>query len=221
MPVDDEQTSARASILSRLRARQRPTTPPGSWSGRDPFADSAAQFAAVLTASHGEVLRAPSLDGALDALEGLLATLDGSKAVVNSQPAPLDGIAWDVRFPDWEWHVVGLSDGDLRAFCAGAAIGISSAVAALAETGTLVLHSGAGRSRLATLLPPLHVALVPTGRLTTDIFSWRAARDGAAIADVPANITLVSGPSKTADIEQTLAVGMHGPRRLVVILYEE
>jgi L-lactate dehydrogenase complex protein LldG len=74
---------------------------------------------------------------------------------------------------------------------------------------------------MATLLPPLHVALVPATRLTTDIFSWRAARTASTVSQVPANITLVSGPSKTADIEQTLAVGMHGPRRLVVLLYDE
>lgn len=220
MPVDDEQSSARASILARLRARQRQSQAPGVWPGRDPYADPAAQFATALTASNGEVLRAPSLDGALDALGELLATLDGNKAVANSQPAPLDGIPWQVRFPAWEWHIVGRSEGDLRAFCAGAAVGVSSAVAALAETGSLVLLSGAGRSRMATLLPPLHVALVPESRLTTDIFSWRAARDKTAASGLPANITLVSGPSKTADIEQTLAVGMHGPRRLVVILYE-
>ena len=80
----------------------------------------------------------------------------------------------------------------------------------------MVLDSGLGRSRLATLLPPVHVALVYHHQLQPDIFTWTAGRDEAW----PANVVLVSGPSKTADIEQTLTVGVHGPKRFIVLLIE-
>jgi len=70
---------------------------------------------------------------------------------------------------------------------------------------------------MVSLLPPVHIALVAAGCLTSDILTWAAARPG----DLPASVTAISGPSKTADIEQTLAIGMHGPKRVIVILYGE
>ena len=104
----------------------------------------------------------------------------------------------------------------MREFCARADVGLSGVEGALAETGSLIVHSGPGKSRLATLLPPVHVALVPVSCLMPDIFTWTAARNGK----MPANLTLISGPSKSADIEFTLALGVHGPGRLVAVLYD-
>jgi L-lactate dehydrogenase complex protein LldG len=63
----------------------------------------------------------------------------------------------------------------------------------------------------------VHVALVSTAQLATDIFTWTAARQKTR----PASATVITGPSKTADIEQVLAIGVHGPGRFVVILYRE
>lgn len=68
---------------------------------------------------------------------------------------------------------------------------------------------------MVSLLPPIHIALVPTSKLTADIFTWAATRQG----DLPANTVFISGPSKTADIEMTLVKGVHGPKRFIVILY--
>ncbi len=95
-------------------------------------------------------------------------------------------------------------------------MGLSGAEGALAETGTVIVASGPGKSRLATLLPPVHLALVSASQLYADIFAWTAARRG----ELPANLTLISGPSKTADIEQTLAVGVHGPKQMIAVLYD-
>ena len=111
---------------------------------------------------------------------------------------------------------------------------MSGAEAALAETGTVVVSSGPGRSRLVTLLPPVHVVMVPQSKLTNDLFTWMTAGGGGTQAGgitqaggylagdgvMPANVVLVSGPSKTADIEFTLTLGVHGPGRVVVVLYE-
>lgn len=208
-------TTARDDILRKLRGRGRvPEDAPPAWTSRRRFDDLAARFAESLERVSGEVIRAESLDAAWEALDGLLASLDARLVVANDEP-PLAGLDLSARWPGIDWHIVGRSEGDLRVLCATADVGLSSADAALAETGSVVIASGPGRSRLATLLPPVHVALVPEARLTPDIFTWTAARKG----ERPASVTLVSGPSKTADIEQTLAIGVHGPKRFIVILY--
>lgn len=208
--------SARDEILARLREQGRQATLPAPWQSRRHFDDLAARFVQSLTAGSGEVIRASGLQAALDELDRLLAELEVETAVANDEP-PLSGLDLGARWPAVDWHVAGQTSGDLRAFCSKADIGLSGAIAALAETGTVILASGPGGSRLASLLPPIHLALVPVSCLTTDIFTWTAGRQGPP----PANVNLISGPSKTADIEQTLAIGVHGPKRFIVILYDD
>jgi L-lactate dehydrogenase complex protein LldG len=97
-----------------------------------------------------------------------------------------------------------------------AIVGITGAHAALADTGSVALVHGAGRPRLASLLPPVHVALVPLACLHATL--------GALLRDEPdllrqaANVVVVTGPSRTADIEMTLTRGVHGPRFVHVVL---
>lgn len=213
MPGSD----SRNDILARLRAQQREDqSPPPVWRSRRRFADLAERFTQSLTDASGEVIRANSFDAALQRLEELLQSLGVRRVVANNEPS-LNTANLTVRWPDLTWFIVGHSEGDLRAFCATADVGLSSGDAALAETGSILVTSGPGKSRLATLLPPVHLVLIPTSRLTADIFTWTAARQEPP----PASMTLISGPSKTADIEQTLTVGVHGPKRFIVILYED
>ncbi len=207
--------SSRDEILARLRAKEGQITPPPAWRTRRHFEDLAERFTTALTSVHGEVIRAANLAEATERLSQCLGDLGAKRIVANAEPLLLE-LDLPQRYPEIEWHIVGQTGEDLRAFCTSADVGLSSADAALAETGTVVISSGPGRSRLATLLPPVHIALVPTTCLTTDIFTWTAARQGA----LPSALTLITGPSKTADIEQTLAIGVHGPKRFMVILYK-
>ncbi len=207
-------TRAREAILNALRQRVRPVEMPSPWRRSRAFPDLAERFTQALTAAHGEVWRLPTWTAALDRLGTLLEELQARRVVVNPDP-PLDTVDFAERWPERTWFIVGETAGDLRAFCARADVGISGAVAALAETGTVIVASSARHSRLATLLPPVHIALVPEARLVPDLFAWVAQRP----RPFPANITLISGPSKSADIEQTLAVGVHGPQRFIVLLY--
>jgi L-lactate dehydrogenase complex protein LldG len=94
--------------------------------------------------------------------------------------------------------------------------GFTTTRGAIAETGTLVLWPSPEEPRLLSLVPPLHVALLDTGKIR-DTFARTIQEEGWA-QGLPANALLISGPSKTADIEQTLAYGVHGPKRLVVVL---
>ncbi|MDT8306730.1 MAG: lactate utilization protein C [Anaerolineae bacterium] len=207
-------SEARAQILERLRARQADATDPGAWTTRRDFPDLVSRFSTALEAARGEVFIEDDLAAAVVRLERLLHNLGAQRVVANPEP-PLDTLDLPVRFPDYAWHVAGENREALRQFCSEADAGLSSAQAALAETGTVIVDNADGRSRLVTLLPPVHIVLLPASRLTSDIFTWTAARSGP----LPPNVTLISGPSKTADIEQTLAVGVHGPRRLSVIVY--
>jgi L-lactate dehydrogenase complex protein LldG len=97
-----------------------------------------------------------------------------------------------------------------------ATVGVTGALAGLAETGSLVLLNGPGRGRLASLLPPVHVALLTVADLYAGMSAFLAARPD--VVRQASNLVFVSGPSRTADIEQVLTLGVHGPRELHVVL---
>jgi L-lactate dehydrogenase complex protein LldG len=104
----------------------------------------------------------------------------------------------------------------------GADIGITAADYAIADTGTLVLISGGEHHRLISLLPPVHICFLDGGKIVADLgqFIWLARDRFYGGAAMPLVMTFITGPSKTADIELTLSVGVHGPRELYVFLVE-
>jgi len=97
-------------------------------------------------------------------------------------------------------------------------VGITNAQAAIAETGTLVLDSSCERNRLVSVVPPVHIAIVAASRIYATLAEVLAMlQSGAQLS--PA-ITFITGPSRTADIELTLTIGVHGPQELYVIIDE-
>lgn len=98
-------------------------------------------------------------------------------------------------------------------------IGISSTSVAIAETGTLAVASGPGHERLASLAPPTHVAVVAADQIVPDLFDLF---DEGSLAirpeSMPSNWTLITGPSKTGDLELKLTTGVHGPGEWHVIV---
>jgi L-lactate dehydrogenase complex protein LldG len=98
--------------------------------------------------------------------------------------------------------------------------GLTGADAGFAETGTLALTAGAGRPRLASLSVRTHVALLDPKRLFTSWAAWLEAEGAGAVQRLAgtSNLTLVTGPSRTGDIEMTLTVGVHGPGEVIVVL---
>jgi L-lactate dehydrogenase complex protein LldG len=114
-----------------------------------------------------------------------------------------------------------VEDGDLPARGAEGLEGLDGVVTtcsvAIAETGTICLAGGVGDGRRAlTLIPDLHVCVIPADRVVSSVPEGIAALAGAARAGRP--ITLASGPSATSDIEMNRVAGVHGPRRLVIVL---
>lgn len=99
-------------------------------------------------------------------------------------------------------------------------VGITMAQAAIAETGTLVLESEKERHRLVSLLPPVHVAIVRSDDICLTIGDALKQLRGHDKEKMSRAITFITGPSRTADIELTLTVGVHGPKELYAIIVE-
>ena len=104
----------------------------------------------------------------------------------------------------------------LRALCSSAACGITGANYALADTGTLVMLSSPQEARLISLLPPAHIAVLPRQRILTgldELFDLLPRP-----AEQTSSMVLITGPSRTADIEQILVRGVHGPGEIHVVV---
>jgi L-lactate dehydrogenase complex protein LldG len=113
----------------------------------------------------------------------------------------------------------GITDRDeLREACASADAGITSADYALADTGTLVLLSSPREARLISLLPPIHIAVVPRGRILTGLDELFSILPNPS--EQTSSMLLITGPSRTADIEQILIRGVHGPGQITVLVVE-
>lgn len=107
---------------------------------------------------------------------------------------------------------------DFRDTLFGTDAGITGTLGGIAENGTLILWPDATEPRLLSLVPSIHVALLRAGTIHATFAT--AMRDMGWAENMPTNALLISGPSKTADIEMTLAFGVHGPRELIVLVLE-
>jgi L-lactate dehydrogenase complex protein LldG len=105
---------------------------------------------------------------------------------------------------------------ELRQLCATVDMGITSADYALADTGTLVMLASPREARLVSLLPPAHLAVVPRDRILTGLDELFAILPNPAEAS--SSMVLITGPSRTADIEQILVRGVHGPGVITVVI---
>jgi L-lactate dehydrogenase complex protein LldG len=145
-----------------------------------------------------------------DLLDRLVDELDGRSVVVTAEPL--------ARAVGNRLAARGVTVADATPELAAAAgLGITSAVAAIAATGSLVLDSRVARSRTASLLPPVHLCVVAVNTL------FSAPADvlrglGSGADALPPSLVLVTGPSRTGDIEQLLTLGAHGPTALHVVL---
>jgi L-lactate dehydrogenase complex protein LldG len=214
---------ARAAILARIRSAQgRPAQPvPHEQSQVDSYiehhpvgpqptigADRVAHFEAQALRMMCSVERVRSLDDAPAAIAAWLREKElGERAVC--WPS-MGGLPWDQ---------CGLSV-EARAPTGDDLVGITGVFCAIAETGTLMLLSGPDTPAATHLLPETHIAVVPASRVVghyEDGFARMRAERGSP----PRAMNLVSGPSRTADIEQTIVLGAHGPYRVHVVIVEE
>ena len=174
------------------------------------------QFKAKATAVGAEVYRFQTKREALDFIlpflekEGL-ADAPGSYAVWADAPF-LDGMdISELR------QTRGLKFGASRQLAAESKFGISRMRWALADTGSLVQDQSAVEQRLVSSLTSIHIALVPSG----NILDKKATLFSHINPQTSRYIAFITGPSRTADIERVLTIGVHGPERLLIILVDE
>lgn len=99
--------------------------------------------------------------------------------------------------------------------------GVCGVHAALAETGSLICNSDARNGRGHSLIPESHIAIVRRGDLVPDLLDYFSRIKGTAPAELPSAQAIITGPSKTADIEGVLITGIHGPGRVFILLVED
>lgn len=212
--------SSKEAILSRLRGAATPMAhaPHGwqPWCGEDEQARRE-RFVAGISASHAEILTVKEANLARD----LATWLDGEgvthlacgqggrwQAAVAAACAGRSVLTPAGEFAGWK--------DELFDACQA---GITHCAGAIADTGTLVLLPDRGEPRTISLVPPCHIALLAASTIADNLAGLVAA--GRWQQAMPTNLLLVSGPSKTADIQQTLAYGAHGPSRLLIVLVED
>lgn len=211
-------------------ARGAPVPAPGPV--EEPLAD---RFIAALEAADGQAIRVPDSETARQAVVECLQAWEARRVFLAHSPT-LVSLALAERLHAVDLIVVEQTDdgaltgerGDTetaRGFLATADVGITGADMAIAETGTLVLAAAQGHPRMASALPPRHLAVVQAEQIVptlADVIPRLKDRflqpDGSWSTSC---LSLITGPSRTADIEQTLTVGVHGPRELTVILVGE
>lgn len=218
---------ARERMLGRLRAANPAPAVPveeldgridAHFDGRRPAASNAdlvQAMQAAMTLSHADVWCADAAAWPAQLAERLAAhgvrrlLLDPASAegaaLARALPATVEALPFARPLEQWKAELFDSVDA-----------GFTVARSGIAATGTLVLAPDAGSPRTASLVPPLHVALVHADTLYADLHG--AARAERWADGMPSNLVLASGPSKTSDIQQTLAYGAHGPRWMWVII---
>jgi L-lactate dehydrogenase complex protein LldG len=207
--VTGAEAPRRSDVAARLAAHPVGVVPAR---GQLPPAARLDLFARMVETASGTVERAPSRDDIAAAIAAYLRSQNLPLAIRCGDDPRLVAVSWG-RAGTLEVRR-GASDGsDLAA--------VSHAFAAVAETGTLVLASGPDNPTTLNFLPDVHIVVVDAGDVASDFEGAMARlRDRFGTA-MPRAVNMITGPSRSADIEQTLILGAHGPHRLHVIVVGE
>jgi L-lactate dehydrogenase complex protein LldG len=214
--------TARENILLRLRRAPAGALAPlpdvAGWFAARAAADAtecSARFKANIQAAHAEVHETseadwPALLFELAAEKGLRSLLVGNgtaqAATLRSRvQSTLKIVSYDRPAASWRAELFENIDAAL-----------TTARSAIAATGSLILWPDASEPRLMSLVPPVHFVLLDAVNIHADLHA--AMTNERWVEAMPTNALVISGPSKTADIQQTLAYGAHGPRELIVLL---
>lgn len=228
-----ETRTARAAILARLRQSQPdfaedlsapeaplPVTRLSAAEERDPEA-LLARFRAEVERLSVVFQHLPDSESALDTLLTVLQA-EGAHSALLWEHLPIQGVATALesigvqpilpRLSDTARHESYQAWNDVP-------VGISGVDAACATTGTLILATDSGQSRLPSLLPPMHIALLPRQRLFPRLEDWLLTQGAPTLAR-SRSVVFITGPSRTGDIEMQIILGVHGPKRLHIIAFD-
>jgi L-lactate dehydrogenase complex protein LldG len=177
------------------------------------------RFGERLTAAGGKPMIATNIEAAATHVLQIVRSKSARRILLGSGSI-LDALRLPqrLRAQDLEVHLVDELDGAIRRDTFFEAdLGISGVACAIAETGTLVMASLPENPRSLSLLPPVHIAVVHRDQIVADLFDLFADLE-ADKAQLPSCLTLITGPSKTGDIELKLVTGVHGPGEVHVVV---
>lgn len=211
--------SSRESILLRLKQARRP------------FSDNVAETEVGPVTPVEGADRGQLLARFIREAEALSCQIERVIDEVSATRALIAALGGAQRILSWELEQIpcgGLENALLEAGVemtapddARAEVGITGAQAALAATGSLVLVSGPGRPRTAALLPLKHVAVIRLSQILPHLEAWIGVQRALGHYQSAANVMIISGPSRTADIAMQPILGMHGPAVLHIIIIED
>jgi L-lactate dehydrogenase complex protein LldG len=204
LPADVAET-----LRARMRDHPRHLIPARS---RLPRTGQIALFGANLEREFGTIARVPDLGAVPGAIAAYLAAQNLPSALVMAPHPELRGLDWASR------PMLAVREGRAEATDA---VSLSHGFAGIAETGTLMLPSGPERPNTLNLLADTEIVLLRASRIVgayEEAWDRLRAETGGAM---PRTVMLVTGPSRSADIEQALELGAHGPRRLHVVLVDD
>ncbi len=216
-------TTSREEFLENIRTRLDASGPQPEPGGRPATAvtqvaqmdDLTAKFKAALERVGGRVYVAKSAAEAREQLARILREANAKRVVWQDTPA-VRALEPETLGAEWEFVRAPADGRSLRETVNAPDAGLTGADFALAETGTLVIQSRPDQPRLLSALPAVHIAVIRAGQIVPG-FADLVPQLRQAVRET-SNVTLVTGPSRTGDIEQTITIGAHGPRQVHVIL---
>ena len=205
----DDGAGAQA-VAERLAAHRRNLIPQRGQLDRAGRTDLFEDYAAGADAT---VARVASAGDVPAAVADFLKAHNLPATAVRAPDADLDAIPWDSQ-PTLTLAARKAEEPD--------AVSVTAAFGAVAETGTLVLVSGDDSPTTLNFLPENHIVVLWADRISGDYEAqWSALRERYGAGALPRTVNLVTGPSRSADIEQTIQLGAHGPRRLHIVIVDE
>jgi L-lactate dehydrogenase complex protein LldG len=190
----------REAVMTRLRAHARGPLPTMDWDPVPRFRE-----------------RCIVMMSTVDTIGSIAGLPQAVAKYLQDQKLPTQGVCWP-EFAGLDWAAAGLKF-EPRPASGNDKVGLTGTFCAIAENGTLMLLSGADTHATSSLLPETHIAVVPASRVVRSMEdAWDLLR--REHAGLPRQVNFVSGPSRTADIEMTLVMGVHGPFRVHVIVVE-
>jgi L-lactate dehydrogenase complex protein LldG len=212
--------TSRENILARIRARQGKSAAStdaereavGSHISAHPISsrprmdwDPVARFCE----------RALGLSSTVEEVAALAAVPAAVARYLMAASLPRSAVCWP-EFEELDWRTSGMEIA-IRAARGSDLVGITGAFCAIAETGTLMTVGGPRTPATSSLLPETHIAIVSASRIVRGMEeAWQLMRE--ELKQPPRAVNFISGPSRTADIEQTVTLGAHGPYRVHIVL---
>ncbi len=223
--IDHDSRRARAAIFDRLRAAGPAAAPPepdvaAHFRARASHVDPAERVATFAERARGwraEVVETGTGDWT-DAVAEVVRAKGLRRVLAGRDTALSTGLAACIDAAQLLWYDTPIET-CREALFDGVDAGVTTTRGGIVETGTLIVWPDHREPRTLSLVPPVHIAVLRASTLFPDLFAAIDAQGWAA--SLPTNALLVTGPSKTADIQRLLVYGAHGPKELVIVLIRD